>query len=182
METKAVIAKTGSALGKFGSATAGALAGGFIGSKIPEIAALSKIPGVGAILSKLTPGALLILLAYLGGTRFSNEYAKQAFVGLGISGVLDALRRTGLLAKINGTLNTGVNGLRGLKGMGIVQNYGAYSPEYFLMSNWAQRPLNGPGGDAKAFGLQGPDMLSFGLQGPKEKSFGLQGNMGCMYQ
>lgn len=180
-EKATVIQKSASALGEFGSATGGVLLGGFLGLKMPEIEALKKIPGVGDWIAKLTPGALLVLIAYMGSTRVKNEYGQHALMGVGIAGVLDMLRRSGLLAKINSAAETGLKGLRGLKGnMGIVQNFGAYSPDYFLKSNWATRPLNGP--DARAFSLQGPKEQSFSLQGPKEQSFSLQGGIGCMFQ
>jgi hypothetical protein len=173
MEAKTVLDNSKNAGLTFGSATAGALTAGFLGSKIPDIEALKKIPGVGAILAQITPGLLLMLLAYIGSEKVDQKYAKTAFLGVGIGGMFDLLRRTGLLAKINAVGNTGVSGL---KGLGIVQNFGAYSPDYFMMSNWATRPLNGPG-DSSAFGLQGPEEKSFGLQGPES----LQG-LGCMFQ
>jgi hypothetical protein len=174
---KTVIVKSAKESGKFGAGTAGLLAGGLLVSKLPTLDALKKIPGVGEILSQLAPGMLLMFGAFIANMKTDNDYIKNGLYGVGMAGVLDILRRTGLLAKINNAADTG------LKGLGIVQNFGAYSPDYFMKSNWAERPLNGLGAaDTKAFTLQGNDANSFGLQGSKEKSFALQGTVGCMYQ
>jgi len=185
MKSEAVIKKTTSTLGKFGSATAGVVVGSVVASKIPSLDFLSKIPGVGPFLAKLAPGALVMLLAYLASEKFKNDYVENGSIGVGLAGFVDVLRRTGILEKINKMIpGSGLSGVGGgMRGLGLVQNYGAYSPDYFLKSNWATRPLNGVGSpDAKSFSLQGSDKQSFSLQGPGEtKAFGLQG-LGCMYQ
>lgn len=180
-KVNSAVTKVTTTAGKFGSAAAGLALGRLVTSRIPALDFLNKIPVVGAYLAALAPGSLVMVLAYLAGKKFNNDYADYGATGLGLAGFIDILKRTGLLDKVNSMI-PGAN----LNGLGIVQNFGAYSPDYFLKSNWAERApaLNGPGADARSFSLQGiSDTGAFGLQGAEsdKKAFGLQG-LGCMYQ
>jgi len=175
MNTSAVVKEGANKVGEFAAVGGGLVAGTIVGSKIPSMDFLLKVPVVGEWLAKLAPGTLLMVLAYLGGSKFKNDYAQAAAMGLGWAGVLDALRRSGALAKINEMFPTGLSGL------GIVQNDGAYPPEYFLKSNWANRSLNGLG-ETSGNSLQGSDRAAFGLQGNEVSGKSLQGGVGCMFQ
>jgi len=172
-----------SKVGEFASVGGGLVAGTIVGSKIPSMDFLTKVPVVGDWLAKLAPGALLMVLAYVGGSKLKNEYAQAAAMGLGWAGVLDALRRSGALAKINEMFPTGLSGL------GLVQNYAAYPASYFLDSNRADggRTLSGLG--ENGISLQGPGDAGGGLQGngislqgQDKTGTSLQGRLGCMFQ
>lgn len=169
------VKKGASNVGKFASVGGGLVAGTLVLSKIPSLDFLTKIPVAGEWLAKLAPGALTMVLAYLASDRFQNEYVKSASMGMGWAGVLDTLKRTGLLDKINSYFPTGLSGL------GIVQNYANYPPDYFLKSNWAGSRINGLAGNGEslqgAASLQGATSLQGAATGRS-----LQGGMGCMYQ
>lgn len=172
------VKKGASNVGKFASVGGGLVAGTLVLSKIPSLDFLMKVPVVGDYLSKLAPGTLTMVLAYLASDRFDNEYVKSASMGMGWAGVLDTLKRTGLLDKINSFFPTGLSGL------GIVQNNGAYAPDYFLKSNWAGSRMDGLAGlGANGNSLQGAASLqgASSLQGPATGK-SLQGGIGCMYQ
>lgn len=104
-------------LTKTGIATAAVLAGSAGAALVPEIPALQKVPAIGPYLSKSAPGIVLITSAAIVGWKMKgNEKAQVAALGLAIAGGIDILRRNGVLSMINQKIQTGLNGLRGIKG------------------------------------------------------------------
>jgi len=142
-----IVKTAGSNLAKFGSAAGGLVLGSMVMKRIPTFGP--------PIVQKLLPGVIGMVLAYLLNAKVNNAYVKNAALGLGLAGFVDVVKKftdgqTGALATVNAALPA-------LSGLGYVQNYGQYPPEYFA------RKLNGS--DREAFSLQGPDSEAFGLQG-----------------
>lgn len=140
----------GSNLAKFGSAAGGLVIGSMV---------MRRIPAFGPpIVQKLLPGTIGMVLAYLLAKKFSNEYVKNAAMGLGLAGFVDVVKKftegkAGLFATINSSLPA-------LSGIGYVQNYGEYPPSYF-----APKKIGMGNIDENAFALSGIDQEAFSLSG-----------------
>lgn len=135
-----VVKETTSNLAKFGSQAGGLVLGSIVMKKVGEVLPAS-LP---AIAQKIIPGALGMVLAFLLNKKFSNEYVKNASMGLGLAGFVDVLKKITAdipaLAQVSNALPT----VSGLGRIGYVQNDGDYPPSYFLDSNrQMSRPLSG---------------------------------------
>lgn len=141
-----IVKTAGSNLAKFGSAAGGLVIGSLV---------MKRIPAFGPpVVQKLFPGAAAMILAYFLSRKFSNDYLKNASLGLGLAGFVDVVKKftdgqTGVLAQVN-------NSLPALSGLGYVQNYGQYPPEYFAtpkLGNADQQAFSLTGMDANARSL-----------------------------
>lgn len=136
---------------RFGSATAGLTVGSIAMSKVPSISALPPIA------QKVLPGTLGMLLAFYAATKFNDENVQAAALGLGLAGFANVVKRitdggTGIAAEINKAIP--------LNGLGLVNNYGAYDPSYFLNSDRVGSRLNGLGSSPYQLSGTSPYALS----------------------
>lgn len=135
-----IVKTAGSNLAKFGSAAGGLVLGSLV---------MKKIPAFGPpIVQKVLPGAAGMILAYFLGSKFQNQYIKNAALGLGLAGFVDVVKKF-TDGQTSGVLKTVNESLPALSGLGYVQNYGQYPPEYFA------RKLGNV--DQAAFSLTGMD-------------------------
>lgn len=102
---------------KAGISTAAVLAGSAGAALIPNVTVLEKVPVVGSYLSKSAPGLALIIASGVVALKVKDEKAQHAALGLAIAGTIDLLRRNGGLAWINSMVQTGLNGMRGMRGI-----------------------------------------------------------------
>lgn len=102
---------------KAGISTAAVLAGSAGVALVPDVTVLEKVPVVGTYLSKSAPGLALIIASGVVAFKVKDEKAQLAAIGGAIAGTIDILRRNGVLAMINSKIQTGLNGLRGMRGI-----------------------------------------------------------------
>lgn len=143
---------------KFGAGTAGLIGGSLVASKIPELTFLMNIPVVGQYLSKIAPGAVVMVLAFLLNKKFENELVKAGAFGMGLAGFANAVKRL-----TNGTPLQMISDAVPA-GLGIVKlptNYGDYPPALQAST------LRGLKGAGQAYNLSGGESKAYNLTGVK---------------
>ena len=114
MKTALDVKKVGSNAAKFGSAAAGLVAGSILMKQVPK----TNIAFGGGIIDKILPGVLGMLVAYLVGTKVSDDRAKAACLGLGLAGFAD-LTKKAVGDKLPSFLNDSLPALSGVPMQGV---------------------------------------------------------------